>query len=202
VALAVLASLSLARESRAQGYDEGRVPVALRGEVAPLWVDMYPPDAKVNEDLPIARCTTPCVAHLWRGRYRLFVHETPETNAGSRVVDIETPGDLVVHPRSPSMGPVGLTLGIAGPVAAIAGIALLLGGGCGGCSQSEPSVEIAGAGLLLGGLVATPIGWVMFGRSRHPGVSTKPLELGALSKPELAEARVRLPVELSFAREF
>lgn len=61
----------------------------------------------------------------------------------------------------------GLVLGITGPIMMLAGVATLLGHPQDSKEDNETRMQVGGF-LLLGGLAATPIGWVMFGTSFKP----------------------------------
>ncbi|HVU04213.1 MAG TPA: hypothetical protein VHE30_20790 [Polyangiaceae bacterium] len=152
-----------------------------------LPVEIYGPSANVSQDRPIARCTTPCFARLPTGRYKLHVAKTEDTLAGSRVFDLDGTSRVEVSPDEPWQRTTGLVLGIGGPVAIVTGIVLLVTEAtsrsvhsCADdtCSWHEEapsdSVVAAGALLIVGGLAATPIGWVMFGKSFKPEVRVTP----------------------------
>jgi len=188
--------------------DDGKVPVTITGAEGSLRVELYAPSATVKRDPAIARCETPCIAHLERGQYRLLVYATDDTVEGSRMITIDDSRDLIVHPRSSGSGETGLALGILGPVAIIGGGVLALSN-MNLCVDSceprdtSPGLALLGVGLMLGGLVATPIGWVLYGQSRHPGVEMAPLVLAPpVARLAPMEPRHSAPMGLGFRAVF
>jgi hypothetical protein len=151
------------------------VPVVIRGEKEPLLVELYHPKAKPQVDAPIARCTVPCRAMVPAGRYKLYVHETEGTVDGSRTIDISQPVTLTVGPKGYGQRVGGLVLALTGSTMLISGIVLAAVITCveDGSSRScgTDSQETAAVALVLGGLVATPVGWIMFGNSLRPGLT-------------------------------
>jgi hypothetical protein len=143
------------------------VPVVVRGETEPLIVEFYHPKAKPQVDPPIARCPVPCRAVLPAGKYKLYVHEGEGTVAGSRVIDVTQPTTLTVGPKSSAQRTGGLILGLAGSGMLLGGIIVASANACfdGSYNCGTDSEEAAAVALLLGGLVATPIGWIMFANS-------------------------------------
>jgi hypothetical protein len=172
----------------------GPLPVTLHASHYALAVELFHPRADVDVDPPIARCVTPCIAHLAPGRYRVRALETEDTLGGSRIVEITGPSDVEVDPHDPSQRTVGLALGIGGPIAIMGGALLVLSGICiEECRADRSGVVLPGLLLMLSGVVATPIGWIMFGKSFHPGVQVTPLypmgaEPTALAGPRRAGA--------------
>lgn len=148
-----------------------RVPVAIRSASVPLDVDVYPRDANVRRDRPVSSCSTPCELTLPRGRYRLFVHRTPDTLAGGRGLDVEDPVTLTLSPKGPAQRNIGLTLAIVGSVAMVLGAGMAIAGVD---VEKEPGRAAAAGGLLFGGAALTAIGWVSFGLGRRPGLSMQP----------------------------
>jgi hypothetical protein len=146
----------------------------IRGETEPLLVELYHPRAKPQVDAPIARCNVPCRATIPAGRYKLYVHEGDGTVSGSRQIDLTQPATVTVGPKSSGQRAGGLILGIAGSVMLISGIALAATYSCYESSRAcdtDDGRESAALALLLGGLVATPVGWVMFANSSSPRVT-------------------------------
>jgi hypothetical protein len=165
----------------AEGAQSDTVPITIRATTTPLLVDLYPGEARVGEGPPIARCEAPCQAHLPRGRYRLYVHETASTESGSRVITIADASTLEVDPRSSSQRGQGLALGIGGILMVAGGIVLLLASGplycvdtCKPTPVRHPDYAIDGLMLLIAGSAVSPIGWVVFGKSFRPAVDVLP----------------------------
>lgn len=134
-------------------------------------LDVIVLDESMDVDRFVSRCSTPCRLTLPMGRYRLFVHRTSNTLAGRRKLDIGGPTTVVLEPKGPSQRNIGLTLGIVGSVALIFGVGMALGGAN---FQEDPERATIAASLLVGGLIATPVGWVMFGVGRRPGMTVEP----------------------------
>jgi hypothetical protein len=186
--------------------------VALAGPEAPYWapvpvwiigegnealsVAIYPDWAIPGGVPPPARCVTPCSLMLWRGRYRVAVAETPDTFAGNRVIEVEGPTRFVLTPRDRGKRTLGLVLGVGGSVLLVAGVLVAVHGsevadrpGCIGaeaCSSRWTPELTTGLLLVLGGLAATPIGWVMFGKSFRPGVQLDRGAAGSAVAPRLS----------------
>jgi hypothetical protein len=156
------------------------VAVTFRARVEPLVIELYHPQAKPGIDGPIARCQIPCRAQLPVGRYKLYVTASEETLSGSRIIDIVGPSTVIVDPDAPGQRTTGLVLGIGGPVAVIVGAVVLVSSAfdrcydCGDGNNNDSAGGVIGAVLLLGGLVAIPVGWTMFGRSFKPEVTQSP----------------------------
>lgn len=149
------------------------VAVRIVSPDVPVQVDVVARDDARDAEHFVSRCSTPCSLTLFPGRYRLFVHRTPDTLAGSRKVDIEGPTSVTLEPKGPSQRNIGLTLGIVGSVAVIFGVGMVLGGVD---FKDDPGRATVAASLLVGGMIATPVGWVMFGLGRRPGMSVDPRE--------------------------
>ena len=172
---------------------------------------IYPEWVKPGAGPPLARCTTPCQLSMQRGRYRLDVEASETTLEGNRVVDIGEPARLVVAPRHPAQRSAGLALGIAGSAALVVGSILVLvalndTNSCAldgfNCTRSiaHPSEAVAGVLLILGGGVATPIGWVMFGKSHRPAIDVEPLRTSRRITPEVGV--VPMPAGLGLGMGF
>lgn len=152
------------------------VPIELRGSEPGLRLEIQDP----RNRSPLALCTGACQATIVPGRYRLYVNATPGTRAGGREVQISEPSRLLVTPRTEARRTTGLTLGIAGPVLTVLGSLLFLVNinnsfRDDGSSRADGGQLAAGLGMMLGGIVITPIGWVMFGTSFKPKVEVTPL---------------------------
>jgi hypothetical protein len=149
------------------------VPLEIRGSEPNLRLEIQDPRTRT----PLALCTDACQATIVPGRYRLFVNATPTTRAGGRDVQISEPSRLLVTPRSEGRYSTGLALGIAGPVLMVLGSVVFLVNINDSLRDGSGSGDgaVAGLGMMLGGIVMTPIGWVMFGTSLRPKVEVTPL---------------------------
>jgi hypothetical protein len=133
-----------------------------------------------EDNRPIAECPRNCQVLVSPGRYRLFVYETKDTVAGTRVVDIRGPTRLRVNPDTPTQRWTGLTMGIAGAILTVVGAGLFLSSSPDVGSepredrtQAQKDRGAIGGIMLLSGAVLTPIGWVMFGSSFKPDVEVE-----------------------------
>ena len=86
---------------------------------------------------------------------------------------------VTIDPPSIAGRYVGLGLGIAGTLAVMVGAALLIGGSPYMDEPNEPGESdgrrpVAGGITLASGIVAAPIGWVMFGMNGGPAVDVRP----------------------------
>lgn len=174
-------------------------------------VGVYPEWMKPGQGPPLARCTTPCSLAMQRGGYRFDVEATDTVLEGNRVVGIGAPSRLVVTPRHTAQRTVGLVLGITGSVAVLVGSVLVLvalndTNSCAldgfDCSRTvaHPSEAIAGALLVLGGAVAAPIGWVLFGKSHRPAIDVEPFRTSRRITPEVGV--VPMPAGLGLGMGF
>ena len=155
------------------------VPIELRGSVPGLRLEIQDPRTR----RPLAYCTGACQATIVPGRYRFFANATAETRSGGHDMEIVDASKILVTPRSEAQHSTGLVLGIAGPALMVLGAAVFLSNlattyetdGSSSSSSSRAEGVLAGMGLMIGGMVLTPIGWVMFGTSFRPRVEVTPL---------------------------
>jgi hypothetical protein len=154
------------------------VPIEIRGSVPGLRLEIQDPRTR----RPLAFCTGACQATIVPGRYRFYANATAETRSGGRDMDIVDASKILVSPRSEAQHSTGLVLGIAGPALMVLGAAVFLTNIANtyqedgsGSSSGRAEGALAGVGLMLGGMVLTPIGWVMFGTSFRPRVEVTPL---------------------------
>jgi hypothetical protein len=157
------------------------VPVALHADRPGRLVDLYAPGSRPDRDVPVVRCRTPCVAHVPPASYRVYIHAEADTLAGSRTVNLAGPSYVTVTPDEPTERWLGLGLGIGGVVAIPTGLVLILVDALNdvACIGDEPCrdtthLAVPGVLLLLAGLVATPVGWILFGQSFKPDVTVQP----------------------------
>lgn len=139
-----------------------------------LW--LYPREAKVDSAVPLFTCAAPpCQVQVAPARYKIRVSETEETFGGVRPVDVESHTRVTLTPDVRWKRGVGLGLGIAGTIAVMVGSVMLMSSGRlmgeERADDRESGNQAAIGGLaFLGGAIATPIGWVMFGSSFKPDV--------------------------------
>lgn len=162
------------------------VPVDLVSTEAGVVIDVYFPGARAGADAPIVSCPGPCRVVLVPGTYQVAVRETEHTVSGSREIDVRGPTRITMDPDTTEHRSVGLGLGIAGPVAMVTGIALLVSAwddchyhdGSSRTRCGNDGAETFGLLSLVAGLTATPVGWVMFGTSFKPEYDVSPLVPG------------------------
>ncbi len=184
------------------------VPIELVSTEPGVGIDVYAPSARVGVDPPIVACDAACRVVVAPGTYKIFVRDTEDTVSGSREIDVSRPMRITMDPDTVEHRSVGLGLGIAGPIAMIVGIVVVIGSwqDCGhgdydyaydgrrACGGND-SARALGILSLVGGLTATPVGWVMFGTSFKPEYSLDPLSsspYGGARSPQ----RARLELDL------
>ena len=97
----------------------------------------------------------------------------------------------------------GLVLGIAGPVLSIAGL-MTYYSYCDGAFSGAQTCSVDGGAqtavalMLIGGVVATPIGWTMFGTSFKPEYEIHEYHQQAPTYSSPARGNVRLGIAGSF----
>lgn len=133
----------------------------------------------------LLECTTPCIVRMLPGRYRIYVPATASTMRGWRDVDIFAMSKVVVAPKSQLQTVLGLTAGVVGALAFLFGTIDGLGhaaaqGLYGSREQTARRSNDCDArcardiGLMIGGGIVSPIGWVMFAKSLRPTVEVEP----------------------------
>ncbi len=154
------------------------VEVDLTSSTPDVGFQVYLEKAKPGRDAPIAVCPGNCRVFLVPGTYRFVVTETKDTLSGSRMIDVTGPMAIDFDPDTTAQRTTGLVMGIAGPIAMLAGLGLVVGDALDEEYDERDDDETGrsvGGLLLIGGLAATPIGWVMFGKSFKPEYEiTKP----------------------------
>lgn len=161
-------------------------------------ISVYAPDATPAKDRPLYVCAhPPCSLALAPGRYQLYAGGSRKTVAGSREVTLSTPTTFVVDPDTKLHRAAGALIGAGGAISLFVGAAFLVSALCWDCSGAGTRAQ-AGFALMLGGLVATPVGWVMFGTSFRPKVETFTRESSWLSRLRTA----RLPTRFSLGFRF
>lgn len=150
-----------------------------------LWMDttepgtqlsLYSREAKVDHTPPLVTCSVPpCQVYVAPGSYKIRVTETERTFGGVRRIDVRSNTRVTLDPDARSKRGTGLALGILGSIAVMVGGALVMSSvdlmGERRDDERDParSNRAAVGGLMfLGGAIATPIGWVMFGSSFKP----------------------------------
>jgi hypothetical protein len=174
IVLGLAATLGFARPARAQ--------VAPVAPVTPV-VPFVPVEVRARPSVETSfvadgetfqRCTGNCSFNAPLGRrYRVHASGEGVPEATSDVV-FDRATRIEVVPGDTSARAVGLVIGIAGTIMAISAAVLIVGNGPLGNPKSDANTW--GGYLMLGGLVATPIGWGLLGgylRTRvsvvHPG---------------------------------
>ncbi len=142
----------------------GMVKVTLESAEPGVRVELHYRRADPENSEPILSCIDTCSTHVPRGRYKFYVVGDDSFVSGSREVDIQDDVVLVIDPDTTEHRTIGLVLGVGGIISFGVGVSLLLNGAV----QANDSKAETGAWMLLGSLVAIPVGWVMFGTSFKP----------------------------------
>lgn len=168
-------SVEAARAAPRTDASSRKISIRVRSADVPLHVELQGEDARES---PRLECRTPCLARLEPGgKIRLWVHDAESTKTWYRVVRVNGSSEVTfARPAAGATRTVGFALGIGGVVAFLAGFVLLAPGGCdGGCEPRDPALTVAGASLLLGGLVMAPVGGILILMSHEPDVDVRPL---------------------------
>ena len=137
----------------------------------------------------IADCNGHCVFWAPPGRYTLNATNLATGAQHELRLHLEGPRNFELKEGNETAKYAGLALGVAGSAAIVAGLfmvapvvlsAMCEGSNC--TTSSERRTANIGLGLLLGGAVATPVGWVMFSRNRTRLVAG-PTAAGAYAEP-------------------
>jgi hypothetical protein len=141
------------------------------GRPSTLWIDgsgdgYVTEVARETDGRIVATCThPPCALPVETGRYELRVRGDGTTPDRSHVIEVRSAGTRAeIRDGSSVSRGVGAFLGVTGP------IAMGVGFFTGACMDTGPNDQSWGCSgkpiaLALGGMLATVIGWVMFGTS-------------------------------------
>lgn len=145
------------------------VAVKLRTEPpGGIRLELYNPANRPPPDRPATVCVDACELSILPGRYLLRVSGPPggDVRTSRRYLELTESAVVVVDPPSSFQYGFGLALGISGT------IALTLGLGLGALAPTDRSdaYEAVVVTTTIAGLVAMPVGWIMFGENRRPGV--------------------------------
>ncbi len=158
-------------------YSYGTIPIELDVTEPNVAVQVFRPGADVGREAPIAQCSGACVVNLVPGRYKIWVTESGDTLPGGRELELKRPTRVTMDPDMQEHRTAGLVLGITGPIMLIAGMVALVSQTCIDCEhpKNNDTAEALGVFGIVGGLVATPVGWVMYGTSFKPEYELQPL---------------------------
>lgn len=158
------------------------VTLELLSNTPGLAYEVYSITKKIGRDPADFFCETNCQIQVVPGEYRIRVRETEFTLAGSRVIRINSPTSILFDPDTRAKRTTGLVLGIAGPVAMLVGVGLVMGAAPdphdAGPSKRNDALAIGGVGVLAAGAAMTAAGWVMFGTSFKPEYELSPVGTG------------------------
>ena len=122
---------------------------------------------------PIAECVGMCDFSALPGRYTLYTHDTSSGDEHQVSLRIKRSSRFQLLQGDDSARDAGLVLGITGSVSIISGFFMVLpvvfSSICEASNCTTPGERVTaevGLGLLLGGIVATPIGFVVFAHNR------------------------------------
>lgn len=116
---------------------------------------------------PVSTCTGSCVLYLLPGRYSLELFDHGRS-MGKRTLRVQQDATWSVAPQNRTLKWVGLGGGIAGPIAIVASGPLIFG------SHDSATPGKIGAGLILGGIFLTTVGWILYADNVRPSVDTMP----------------------------
>lgn len=124
-----------------------------------------------SSEEPLLSCQQRCEFMAPPGRYRLKLRDPSTGFEHEQGLRIKASSRYQLQQGDAGARTAGLVFGIAGPASIVVGMVLvlpaLLSAGCHGCSDDDgSSTATAGAIMILGGLVATPIGWVVYAQNR------------------------------------
>jgi hypothetical protein len=117
---------------------------------------------RVREDWQeVDRCPDTCTVDVAPGLVRIRVRPRGDDDDGSRTIWIDAPTRIVIDPPSSSDRTLGGVLAIGGAISLFAGSGLFMNNASvsgGECSRCSSSGSAAGLGMMLTGLVLTPVG--------------------------------------------
>jgi hypothetical protein len=167
-----LFAVLLLRVGTAQGQDNAPDPVHVVVDGGSKDVELRLSRERSEETL--LRCQGRCEFFAPRGRYRIYARDSSTGKEYELGLRVRRPSEFLLRQGDSSARITGLVVGIAGSVSVVTGMVLvlpsLMSGLCHdseGCTtEAERTMGKVGLGLLLGGAIATPIGWIMFGKNR------------------------------------
>ncbi len=144
------------------GAPTTRLTIETDNPERPARVEVSPSD---DDERVVAACpSAPCELRLPEGGYRLRVDGIDDTPSRSRWIDVRGPRARVqISPGSWNERVVGLILGILGPVSFVGGLSASIGDTCQSAESPDTKCSRLPAVMMVGGLVMTIVGWVMYG---------------------------------------
>ncbi|MGC4067742.1 MAG: hypothetical protein QM784_24450 [Polyangiaceae bacterium] len=140
------------------------------------------PDARyeiraVENDSVLLSCHRGCTFRIWPGRYRLQTRNADGRVVGDDAVELDRDTRIDISLPSTFDLVLGGAVTAAGVAAMIAGVVLYRGSPCtGSCSHEEAAHNEVGLGLLLGGAVTLPIGFVLLESGWSTDISQIPMD--------------------------
>jgi hypothetical protein len=178
-----IASIAIGRSSLAGAQvipkgdtDPSAVPLMLRAqETARTRLELYDPNQRPPHDLPAAVCFDRCELTAVPGRYLLRVSGPPGSgvHTSKRHFDLRDGSVVTIDPPSSFGRYSGLALGVAGPVLLLGGLFLAVNSTSLTGERDQPYYAL-GIGSIVTGVVATPVGWIMFGENGRPEIDVQP----------------------------
>lgn len=139
-------------------------------------IDSGEPQMKVqllrgSSEEPLLSCEGRCEFMAPPGRYRVKLRDPSTGFEHEQGLRIKESSQFQLQPGDAGARTAGLVFGIAGPASIVLGMVLvlpaLLASGCHGCSGGgENTTATIGVVMILGGIVATPVGWVVYAQNR------------------------------------
>jgi hypothetical protein len=144
-------------------------------DAARVRLELYDPTKRPPRYLPAAVCLDRCAVTALPGRYLLRVSGPwgSDVKTSQRFLDLEESADVTIDPPSTFQRYFGLSLGILGPTLIVSGIMMSFFSSYHTEERVQPWHTI-GLSMALTGVVATPVGWVMFGVNGKPAVAIVP----------------------------
>jgi hypothetical protein len=118
----------------------------------------------------IAECANQCEFQALPGRYLLDAQER-ETGEHHRIgFRVRRPTSFVFEEGDPTARVVGASVGVVGSLSVLIGLGMILSNaGLGDDASPQTAAQHraseVGIGLLLGGILATPTGWIIFAQN-------------------------------------
>jgi len=197
--VALLAVLTVrtahAQSAEAQGPSASDARVTIDATQASIRLRITP----VDSDELVADCKGQCVFWAPPGRYTLNATNLATGAHHQLGLHVERPSNFELNEGDDTAKYAGLALGVTGSAAIVAGLFMVapvvLSAMCEDSScttSSQRRTANVGLGFLLGGAVATPVGWVMFSRNRTRLVAG-PASAGAYAEPGIRVGLLGLP---------
>jgi hypothetical protein len=128
-----------------------------------------------SDEKPLTVCFDRCELRTPPGRYLLRISGPPgaDVHASRGYVDLREDSVVLVDPPSSTARYAGLGLGVLGPVLILGGLFVAVNSTDLTGQHDQPYYTLGLVGFA-GGVIATPVGWVMFGANGRPSIEVYP----------------------------